>query len=298
MCGACGESGALEHCPTCRERFGDTFPLRREKWSVGKLWDVCSVAFQREWVMLSVATLISLGVSFGAQMLVNLATTIGGSLDSVVLTAVLAVVGLVAQQLVQGLMQLGFLRVCFDVLEGGRADLARLFSQMNKAVPYALTMLLLFAISFGVVLVLALLGILVAAVLGLSVSDIPGAGASPQAIRDAVAPFLGVLGLAFLVLVGPLTYLLLPLYLVQPELAFNDTPPSPVEVLRRCWGAARGQRLSMLGVGFMTGAVMLLGLVLCCVGFIPGMALAQMLIAGMYLTVRSPWADASESSRG
>ncbi len=298
MCGACSEYGALQHCPTCRERFGDTFPLRRETWSFSKLWDVCWVAFQREWAMLSLAVLITLGVSFGAQMIIQLATTVGGALGSDGLTAVLGVVGLVGQQLVQGLVQLGLTRVCLDVLHGGRVDLARLFSQLHKAVPYALTMLILFSVAFVAVFALIFLGIFAASGLGLELRSLPGADALPQEYWDAVAPVLGVMGAAFLVLVGPLTYLALPLYLIQPEIAFNDAPPSPFEVLRRCWGAARGQRLAMLGVVLSGGAAMLVGFCLCCVGFIPGMALAQLLFAGLYLAVRSPWGDAAEPSRG
>lgn len=294
MCDTCSESGALRHCPTCRERFGATFPLRRDNWTFSKLWDVCWAAFQREWVMLSVAVLITLGVSFGAQLIINIAAAMGAMLDSVALTGVLSIVGLVAQQLAQGLVQLGLLRVCFDVLHGGRVDVGRLFSQMHKAVPYALTMLIIFACAFVVAFVLFLVGIFAITRPGPSLSAVNSA----EDFWNAMAPMLGVMWMAFLVLVGPLTYVLLPLLLIQPEIAFNDPPPSPFEVLRRAWVAARGQRLGMLGVSLVAGASMFVGLLLCCVGFIPGMALAQLLVAGMYLAVRSPWGEAAEPSGG
>ncbi|RKH00393.1 hypothetical protein [Corallococcus carmarthensis] len=292
-CDTCSDSGTSPRCPTCRERFGATFPLRRETWTFNKLWDVCWAAFQREWGMLSLAVLITLGVSFGAQLLINLGTGIGAAVDSGVLAAVLSIVGLVAQQLVQGLVQLGLLRVCFDVLHGGRADVARLFSQMHKAVPYALTMLLVFAIVLVPLAILGALGFVAALGTGLLSGFNLDANASPSEFFEALLPIMGVLGLGFLVLVGPLTYLMLPLYLVQPELAYDDVPPSPVEVLRRSWEAARGQRLAMLGVGLAAGAVMVAGFFVCCVGFIPGMALAQLLTAGMFLSLRSPRQDAA-----
>lgn len=293
-CNACSQDGTSRYCPTCRERAGDAFPLGRETWSFGQLWDVCWPAFQREWVMLSLAVLVMMGVSIGAQLLVNVATAIGGAADSLVLTVVLGLVGLVAHQLVQGLVQLGMLRVCFDVLKGGRANVERLFSQMHKAVPYALTMLLVFVIVLVPLALLVFLGIL--ALVGTGVlSGISLESASSSEVWESLVPFLGAMGLASLVLVGPLMYLSLPLFLVQPELAFSDAPPSPFEVLRRSWAAARGQRFSMLLVMLAAWAAMVVGFFVCCVGMIPGMALAQLLTAGMYLAVRSPWDENAES---
>ncbi|MBZ4374498.1 hypothetical protein [Corallococcus sp. AS-1-6] len=289
-CDACSQDGASPRCPTCRERSGATFPLSRETWTFNKLWDVCWPAFQREWGMLSLAVLIYLGVSLGANLLLNVATGIGAAADSVVVAMVLGGVGFVAQQLVQGLVQLGLLRVCFDVLHGGRADVARLFSQMHKAVPYTLTMLLVFVIVMVPLALLSFLGILV--LVGTGLMSGVDLGSSSEQFWNALVPILGVLGLGFLVLVGPLMYLALPLYLVQPELAYSDAPPSPLEVLRRSWEAARGQRLGILGVGLAGAAAMLAGVFACCVGFIPGMALAQLLIAGMFLCLRSPRDDA------
>ncbi|NOJ92258.1 hypothetical protein D7W82_09585 [Corallococcus sp. CA049B] len=295
-CDTCSQGGASPRCPTCRERSGATFPLNRETWTFNKLWDVCWAVFQREWGMLSLAVLVYLGVSFGAQLLINVATGIGAAVDNAVIAVVLGVVGLVAQQLVQGLVQLGLLRVCFDVLHGGRADVARLFSQMHKAVPYALTMLLVFVIVLVPLALLSFLGIL--ALVGTGLLSGVGLNSSSDEVWNALVPILGVMGVGFLALVGPITYLVLPLYLVQPTLAYDDTPPSPWEVLRRSWEAARGQRLGILGVGFAGGAVMVAGVFACCVGFIPGMALAQLLIAGMFLALRSPGDDASDSFPG
>ncbi|MBN8230605.1 hypothetical protein JYK02_24120 [Corallococcus macrosporus] len=297
-CDACSLNGTSPRCPTCRERSGATFPLDRETWTFSKLWDVCWAAFQREWGMLSLAVLIYLGAAFGAQFLINVAAGIGAAMDSVVVTVVLGLVGFVAQQLVQGLVQLGLLRVCFDVLQGGRVDLARLFSQMHKAVPYTLTMLLVFAIVLVPLFILGALGVLAATATGLLSGLDLGADPNPTQVFDALVPLMGVMVLAFVVLVVPLTYLFLPLYLVQPELTYDDVPPSPVEVLRRSWVAARGERLSIMGVGLVAGAVIVAGFFVCCVGMLPGMALGQLLIAGLYLSLRAPRDEAAESFPG
>ncbi|RKH20444.1 hypothetical protein D7X74_03990 [Corallococcus sp. CA047B] len=288
MCDTCSQGGTSPRCPTCRARFGAEFPLNRDNWSIGGLWEVCWPIFQREWGMLSLAVLISFGVSFGSQLLVTLGQGIGSALDSTVLAVVLSLVGFLAQLVVQGLVQLGLLRVCFDVLQGGRADVARLFSQMHKVGPYLLTMLVVFAIIVVPLLILGALGFLVAMGAGFG-GDMPwnmDADTSPAARWDAVAPVLAVMGGVSAVLLIPFIYVTLPLYFVQPELAYEDVPPGPLQLLRRCWEYARGQRLAMVGVGFLVGAIALAGFFACCVGLIPAMALAQLLISGMYLALR------------
>jgi hypothetical protein len=286
MCDTCSENGTSPHCPTCRQRAGASFPLHRDAWTVGQLWDVCWKVFQREWGMLSLAALISLGVTFGAQLFINVGAGIGAAVDSVVLAAVLGVVGFVGQQVVQGLVQLGLLRVCFDALEGRRVDVARLFSQMHKVVPYLLTLLLIMLI---VVVPLALLfGLGALAALGagaLNLADL-NEGASTEQVMESLVPFLGIMAMVSVVLVVPLAYALLPLYLVNPEIAYEEVPPSPTRILRDCWEAARGQRLAMFGVGLIAAAAMVVGTLMCCVGLVPAMALGQLLMAGLYLTLR------------
>ncbi|WP_244237920.1 hypothetical protein [Corallococcus terminator] len=249
---------------------------------------MCWPVFQREWGMLSLGVLITIGVSFGAQLLVSLGQGIGSALDSTALAVLLSLVGFAAQLVVQGLVQLGLLRMCFDVLQGGRADVARLFSQMHKVGPYLLTMLVVIAIIVVPLLILGALGFLVA--MGAGFADAmpwnTGADMSSAERWDAVAPVLAVMGGVAAVLFVPFIYVVLPLYFIQPELAYEDVPPGPLQVLRRCWEYARGQRLAMVGMGFIVGCIAIAGLVACCVGLIPASALSQLLIAGMYLALR------------
>ena len=292
MCDTCSDGGTSARCPTCRERQGATFPLHRDNWTVSALWDVCWAAFQREWGMLSLAVLISLGVSGGSQLLVQMGVGIGAAADSPVLVGVRGGAAFLAPLVVQGRGQMGVLRVCFDVLLGGRVDLARLFSQMHKVIPYLLTLLLLFVL---VVVPLILLG-------GLGFLVVLGAGLSSDAARgewlNALGPILGVVALLSVVMLVPLFYVLLPLYFIQPELTYEEAPPSPMTVLRRCWELARGQRLAMVGVGLITAVVMIGGVIACCVGLIPAMGLSQLLVAGMYLALRPPSDEGSEPLPG
>ncbi|RJS20151.1 hypothetical protein DRW03_20570 [Corallococcus sp. H22C18031201] len=282
MCDICSERGMRSLCLACREREGFTaFPLNRSNWTIGSLWELCWAAFQREWGMLSVAALILMGVSGGAQMFMNLVVAIGGASNSVALTVVLTLIVVIAQMLVQGLVQLGFLRVAFDVLHGRSVDLARLFSQMNKLVHYAMTMIVMMLVLFIPALLL-ISGGAVAVMLGMGGVEAlrhPATLLNNPGMLIAVTSAVGVLGIIVC------SYLLLPLYLLQPELAFCDDPPSPLEVLQRCWRYADGQRLRMLGVCVLMVVISLVGLLACCVGLIPAMALIQVLFAGMYLAV-------------
>ncbi|CAM3240524.1 hypothetical protein G4177_19265 [Corallococcus sp. ZKHCc1 1396] len=296
MCDMCSEGGSSPRCPTCRARAGTTFPLNRDTWTVNALWEVCWKAFQREWAMLSLAVLISFGVSLGSQFLVTLGQGIGTALDSTALAVALGLVGVVVQLVVQGLVQLGLLRVYFDVLGGQRADVARLFTQMHKVGPYLLTMLVVVAIIVVPLFIVGGLGFLAAMGTGL-LHGIREEAASGE-IRNTVVPVLAVLGGTTLVLLFPLIYVTLPLYFVQPELAYEDAPPSPLQVLRRCWDYARGQRLAMVGVSFIAGLVVLGGFLVCCVGVIPATAMAQLLLAGLYLTLRSGSDEGSDPSHG
>ncbi|NBD09855.1 hypothetical protein [Corallococcus silvisoli] len=288
MCDVCSQGGTSPRCPACRERFSAAFPLTRETWSIGGLFAVCWPLFKREWGMLSLGALISIGVSGGAQLMVQVGTGIGSAVGSESVAMVLGGVAFVAQWAVQGLVQLGLMRMCFDVLNGRRADLERLFSQMHKVLPYTLTMLLvtiLVLVPMTLLVVLAGMGFL--ALSGVTTT-------TPMAeVWRSVSPLLGLLALAVMALLVPLIYVALPLYFLQPELAYEEAPPSPWKVLRRCWDYVRGERLPILGMILIINILLLAGFCLCCVGLVPAMALTQLLIAGMFLALRSPRDEAS-----
>ena len=284
MCEVCSEDGARKLCPVCRERTGQeaSFPLERHSWSIGALWEYCFEAFKREWLMLSVAMLVVMVVSIVAQAAGNIASTIAGLTDSVALIVLAGLFAFVVQTVVQGVMGMGMLRVVFDVLEGGRADVSRLFSQVHKAWRYLGTTLLLVLVLgvplmllFGLLLVIGMLGV------GVPVGVLAG-----EEVFRPEGPLMAALfvGAGLLTLI-PGLYFGLPFYLVQAHLAFTEEE-TPMGALRHCYLLARGQRLPLFGVLLLMAPVVFVGVLACCVGVLPALALSQLLLGGVYLALR------------
>jgi hypothetical protein len=188
------------------------------------------------------------------------------------------------QMVVQGVMGLGMMRVAFDVLEGGGVDIGRLFSQWTKAWRYVVTMLLVVVVLVLPLMLLFFVLAFVGAVAGgVSVADMLAGG---EAVRSKATVLPGViLGAGFVSFV-PLLYFSVPLYLLQAELTFNDDV-TPVQALRNCYALARGERLSIVGVLLISAVVGFVGLLACCVGLLPALALGQLLLAGLYLSLRN-----------
>jgi hypothetical protein len=297
MCDTCSEGGMQLTCPSCRERagLGHAFALSREQWSVGALLETCWDAFKREWVMICVGVLIVIAGSLVGNVISQILSFIGGMADHWAVTGLFLVIGFIVSTVVQGLVSLGFMRMLFDALDGRRADVGRMFTQFHKAVPYLLTTLLTFALMIPVV-VLIFGGALGAAALtgGLDAirnADWMGANGGQDTSAELVR-VLGSLGpsLAMMIVVGgalyvfPGLWLMLPLMLVQPEMARSENP-NPIETLRRCFAYARGQRLSMTGTLLLGGVITLAGFLFCCVGVLPAAAFFQLLLAGLYLAL-------------
>ena len=272
MCDACSEGGTQAMCPECRERTGlRAFPLHRANWNFGALWDYSWETFKREWLMLSLGTLCLMVLSFIAQAVAGILPMLGAAAGSQVLSGVLQVIATALQTVVQGVLGLGYMRMVFDVLQGQRADVGRLFTQLHKAGPYFVTTLLL-AMMF--LLPIAAVGGVVAGV----VYALGG-------FQNEVVAF-GVIGVAVVLAIVPLFYFGMPLYLLQPAMAFEETF-SPTDIIRHCYTIARGERLSIFGVTMVGGLLGLAGVMACCVGIIPALALFQVLIGGLYLALRT-----------
>jgi len=272
MCDTCNEYGSQSQCPECRERTGlKAFPLNRGNWNFGALWDYSWETFKREWLMLSLGTLCLMVLSFIVQAVAGFLPLLGKAADSDVLAVILQIIGTVIQTVVQGVLGLGYLRMVYDVLEGRPADVGRLFTQLHKAGPYFVTTLLL-AMMF--LLPIAAVGGVVAGV----VYALGG-------FQNEVVAF-GVIGVAVVLAIVPLFYFGMPLYLLQPAMAFEETF-SPTDIIRHCYTIARGERLSIFGVTMVGGLLGLAGVMACCVGIIPALALFQVLIGGLYLALRT-----------
>lgn len=96
---------------------------------------------------------------------------------------------------------------------------------------------------------------------------------------------------AVAVLLFPGLWLLLPLLLVQPELAYTERPTA-VDTLRRCFAHARGQRLGMVGTALLGFVLIIAGILACCVGVVPATGFFNLLVAGLYLSLRTGAGDA------
>jgi hypothetical protein len=303
MCDTCGQGGTQALCPTCREREGrgDAFPLGRDTWTVGALVDTCWEAFKREWVMLCVGVLLVVAASFVGQIVSQVLSVVGGLVDSFAITVLFLFLGYLASTVVQGVVSLGFLRMLFDVLEGRKADVGRVFSQLHKAVPYLLTLLLMFLLLLPLFLLMLVAALGAAAATGgLEALEsvnwtalVEGAGGE-EAARGASAllPTLWwMLLVAGLVYLFPGLWLLTPLLLVQPELAYTERPTA-VDTLRRCFAYARGQRLGMVGTALLGFVLIIAGILACCVGVVPATGFFNLLVAGLYLSLRTGAGDA------
>lgn len=286
MCDVCSEQGTQTLCPVCRERTGQrAFPLRRDTWNFGALWDLCFESFRREWLMLSVAMLVATIIGMVASFASNIASAVGQATGSTGVMVVLVLLAFLLQTVVQGVMGMGMLRVVMDVLEGGRADIGRLFTQVHKAGRYLVTILLTFVL-VGLPL-LVLFGVLVllgTVATGHSLSQI----FAGEVFREGTPPGFALMGVfigAALVTTVPAIYFGLPLYLLQAELT-HEEDVSPMEAVRHCYVLARGERLSILGISFIAALVGMAGVFACCIGVIPALALGQLLVCGLYFALR------------
>ncbi|NMO18230.1 hypothetical protein HPC49_18200 [Pyxidicoccus fallax] len=298
MCDTCSVGGTQALCPGCCERAGvrHTFALRRDTWTVSTLMDACWEAFKREWVMVSVGVLVVIAASFAGQIVSQILSMMGGVVDNIAVTVLFAIVGYIASTVVQGVVSIGFMRMLMDVLNGGKADLMRIFSQLHKTVPYLLTTLLMFALMLPLLLVVVGAGLgTLAATVGLGALDgidwtaLNGPNPSGQVVEDvaSLAPGFIAAGLVAVALyIFPGLWLITPLLLVQPELAHTENPTA-MGTLRRCFAYARGERLPMVGTVLLGSLAMLAGVFACCVGMIPAAGFFNLMVAGLYLTLRN-----------
>ncbi len=278
-CDECNVGRTSQWCQACRELVG-TFPFARDNWTFDKLWDFTWAAFKRDWLMLSVGVLIYLGVSMVVSMIGNvmqqpfmpktfkgLEDISPGLIATMLITQVLAIAG-------QGTFEMGLYRIYLDVLQGGKADVARIVSQLPKLGRYIAQKLVLFAVTMAVVGVLA--GIFFAAVGGVSAFFRGGPG------EGTLVAGISLLVVAILVL----TIVLLPLQVfATPELVFNDGVGA-IDALKNAWAIGSGKRLWIFLFGLLAGVLAVVGMVLCCLPVLPAIALGQMLMTALYLALR------------
>ena len=282
MCSACVAEGDGRHCPACRERLGeDGFPLSRDAWSLGALMDHVWEAWKREWLMLSVAVLVMLGVTYAvafAGQIVQVALlggggALAGDLEGASPFVAAMTVGFsiglsLVNSLVSGLLMLGFNRMAYDVLMGRAAALGRLFSQFRKFPTLLLQQIILWA--------------LILIPVGLLVGTVVAAAAFARPDEDTAATIAIV---AVLVLLVPLLWYVLGFFFAGYELAYDDSVGAWESIVRG-WRLVSGARLSTFGVMILAGLLGMLGILACCIGIVASLSLAYTLLAGLFLTLR------------
>lgn len=295
MCDRCSVSGTQPQCEKCRALQGDAaFPYSRTDFDTSRLWSFAFDAFKREWVMLSVGVLLLFvgifAVSFVVQIFTSIGTAVVGARNTVAVIAVTvttSLLGQVLQAAVLGVLLMGLIRMAFDVLKGGKADLSRMFTQVPKLGAYLVQWLVVqlmvtlpFFLYMAIVLVVAVKS---------GGHALPDLDASPRVlIRElgelwlSVAPVLIV---AWLLALVPLAWVGLPTLLVVPELVLANV--SGVEAVRRAFRLASGFRLSLVGNAFLMAIAIVVGVFACCFGMLPALALAQLVLSSVYLALRN-----------
>ncbi|MBX7113313.1 MAG: hypothetical protein K1X64_03180 [Myxococcaceae bacterium] len=297
MCAECAAQGVETRCPACRQLLGQTgFPFERSNFDFGRLWGYAFERWQREWVMLSVAVLSM----FAASVAVSLATTVvqgilsavfgaagdaGSGMAAVAVIGMSQLLGIILRVVIDGTLQLGFLRMLLDVLHGGQADIGRLISQFSKLPRY-----LLLAVVVGLIFVIPIVSVYGAALVvglksaGLSFGDVENFKNLFESGEGVWALFLPFVG-ATVLLIPFMFYVGMPLYFMFFELVHGDAPG--LDALSRSFKIAKGLRFPIFGYGFMGGLVMVVGVLACLIGLLPAMALAQLLMGSLYLAARN-----------
>jgi hypothetical protein len=255
------------------------FPLSRSRWSFASLLDYSVQRFRREWLMLSISALLVLVIAMAGSVVQIIPQLVAERLGSPRAVVVVGVVGYVINFAFQGIVSLGMSRIALDVLQGQPADPVRVFSQLRKIGRYLIQGLIL--ITFASLFAGAYLAIaLVVAVVRSGEPTLDALFSAPSG-WEAATPFL----IAGAIAIVPAFYLFTPFYFVPVELALGERIGA-VGAIRNCFAVLRGERLSAIGVLIMTGVVTFIGVLACCVGFVPAFGLATLLYAGVYLALR------------
>lgn len=287
-CAECNAQGTETMCPTCRSLTGtEGFPFTRDNYSFDGIWNFAFEKWKQEWVMLSVGVLIlvavgAVGAIFSSVFQAIARGIVGerGTAGIIYVAVISQVMTQIISMVAQGTFQMGLIRILIDVLNGKKADVGRIMTQLPKLGRYILQVILIqLMIVIPVVLYILGLAVVAAIVSGISPTDIEH---FDRALRG---PGIGVLVLGGLALIPVLYYVSLPLMFANMELVYGDT--SPVESIRRAYIIAKGHRMSILGFGFIAGLVILVGLIACCVGMIPAWGLAYLILVGLYLALRN-----------
>lgn len=280
MCAICDGDGAYQICEACRRYTGEGFfPLDRESFTFGAALGIAWSRFKRQWPMLCVAVVILLGIGFTLQSVKQVLflpfafLMEDGTSPVAVMVFLMALMGglMVIEIGVTAVLNVGVLRVALDVLMGRPVSFSRLFGQYRKA-GAVLLQALAAMLALGVPAFIWMFGIVMVPVL------------SYPAYEGYSLILVGAL--VFLVGLGPFTYWALPFFFMQTELALGKST-GPIESIRNAARVIRGRRWPALGAVVLLLVLSTLGVLLCCIGLIPALALGQLVLASVYLGLRN-----------
>ena len=295
MCASCAVNGAEQQCPTCRQLNPVGFPWDATA-DVSALWSHATDGFQRELVMCIVAVLIYLAITiagaFVANVIVKIVETILGlEIDAAnplsnlryfaVNIGISQVVGQIVNLVTQGVALVGIYRVFMDVLVGKKADIARMFSQLELLPKYVVMHLILFVtVSLPTFIYFGIVG-----AMSLRLVNVDWDHLSSFRFEKLLKPeFIGLLFGSSVVYLVAMFVVLPVLFFSTPELMIGQC--TPVEAIRRAWGLGDGQRLRLFGYSFIAFVLYLAGAMCCGIGVIFTLPVAAMLMLSLFLALR------------
>jgi hypothetical protein len=175
----------------------------------------------------------------------------------------------VGSSMVQGLLGLGLSHMCLEMFAGRPVEIPMVFSGFSQLGRWvgAVALALLFLLP-----ALAVMGVVAALIIN-------GRGE----FSAGVVTVMVVSGVA-LVVYG--AWVGLPLGFMGLELMIDKTT-GPVQVLRNCFAIASEHRFEIFGVAFVEGLVVVAGMLACCVGLLPAVALVAAIHAALFLSLRN-----------
>lgn len=296
MCGACMADGE-GRCPACRAKDATPeFPFDGDA-TFSELFNHVVEQFKRDPSMPIIGTVIYFGIVMAGSVVANIFTTmintiLGANLnDPAIIKAdpmmfvramlVSYAVSMVIQTLTQAIALSALYRLLFDIVNGRKGDLARMFSHLKELPKYLALQITLFMLNF--IVPMTVLG--GAAAVTLKVIGFDWSNPSSTRIEELFTPVpLAVFaGASLVMLVFGLVMLPVTIF-AMPELVVGNC--TPTEAIARAFRLGSGQRLRMFGYGLIAGVIMLAGVLACCVGALVTFPVVYLLWAALFLALR------------
>lgn len=232
-------------------------------------WEV----FQKNPAPMLLGAVLTMGLQFTGQCGTNGTRAIGDQLgeDAAIILGIAAVVfgclGLVLS-MVQFWLQIGYIRIQREILEGRAVKMGVLFSGGGAF----LSVFLFFLLSALVGAIAGVVGFLPAVVLG---------GIGYLVSQQDGALVGGVVGALPLIIILP--YVSLGMLFGVHAVAIDGL--GPVEALKRSWRIADGNRIQLIVVGIVAAILSFVGLLFCFVGLIVTIPVTNLAFTELYLRV-------------